>query len=589
MASLADALESDPQLRRKQLRELVSSLSPADIRQLADEISKLDSRTDIIARLPIELRLLVAKNFDATDLHTLLGVSKNWRHLWLGEDSVKPLASRFIPGFLEHTRLQAEIEGRPLDLATSFIKAARELHLRNLGKFQSLVERPIWKHMPLDPHIHHHVDNDVKDTLELIDRPYPEFEDPNDESGWASKLRSKFSNGRIAWQVPDHSDRIIVDDLTTQRRKIFVAPLEPGELDLRWAPSCSAVLGDKLVAYQIARKIYVWDLGTGELDRLTLHAAPSRVKVYGNRLCLVFGSSNEVILWSFKGGAVTLQVPAMRHDESTRQPPAGRITEVIFHPLVENTVFVVDNLGGASDLFIFEFTAGILEQTHIFNVASMTHRHAICEHGHIDDDVWHIGREVGPYGEYCVGALSLNPGCGATCPTLSCPPSQDVFCMAIFNVYTSVLTVKAFYHPRNISMNVVWSGQDVFLVSKADIAATAPVVDGEPVSVQRVREATYMDTFVIATNEILPSSELVPIPDSMKSVLQARYCLSADIPPAYTRGRRYLSDAHRPEYLFVDRDSIALASAVSFRVWSFSTDFGQPGLKDNNQALEDSN
>jgi len=268
MASNPPSLESlgpNPQLRRKFLQDIVASLSISEVWELSRQLSEFDFRTDIIARLPVELRVLVASYLDATDIYTLLIVSKEWRELWLHEDALVPLATQFFPGFLPYARLKKRLAPGTSGMGSLFVDAAYKLHFRQLGKFRSCLVHKFYGEpasFTLDLNFHRNLENDqdVKETLLItkLNDVESEIMSTRDEEAvgfWKASLKYEYSNGRVAWQIPENTDRIVVDDLRTQRRRLFVTPFENHDLDFGTHPHM--VLGDKLLAVIIGRKMSV--------------------------------------------------------------------------------------------------------------------------------------------------------------------------------------------------------------------------------------------------------------------------------------------------------------------------------------------
>ncbi len=254
----------DVHRRKEFLDNFITSLSSHDVRYLKDRVSKIDLRTDIVSRLPLELRILVASYIDGIDIINLLNVSKTWRQVWLQDDILKQLAARWLPGFLTYTRKKEEITSIRQDLAQLFYDAARRLNIRRRGKFRSvLISRRTagnseCSSFALDPATHPIVQPDLVHFLDSL-----EYDQP---AGVITEFRC--FNGRLAWlppfphQVP--TPRLIVDDMRTQLRKIFSipGPLAPGRghtMKLR-------ALGDKLAVVAVNRIMFVTSLLTVMVD-----------------------------------------------------------------------------------------------------------------------------------------------------------------------------------------------------------------------------------------------------------------------------------------------------------------------------------
>lgn len=88
--------------RKAYLLSLVPDLTLDEIWMLQERLAKLDLRTDIFARLPPELRIMVADCLGPSDLGCCLHVSCMWRGSFLHESLRKDLARRCFPSLLEY-------------------------------------------------------------------------------------------------------------------------------------------------------------------------------------------------------------------------------------------------------------------------------------------------------------------------------------------------------------------------------------------------------------------------------------------------------------------------------------------------------
>lgn len=253
------SIGEDTQLRKANLRNLVSSLTSHECRDLAAQLSTVDYRTDIVTRIPVELLFIIAEYIDGRELFHFLNVSKQWRAAWLEKSVLQRLAKKWFPGFLEYVSIQEQLTGVPQDIERLFLDAARKYHFRSLGKFRSAFYANCWlpsihgadqeQHFTLD-RTHQHCDS----TWEA---EYPHLF--NSDTG--SEFRAgnhHYAHGRLAWQPCVNMGRqedslVFVDDLRTQQRKLYRVPMLPmlGERAILVA------LGDRLVVVAVDRRMCV--------------------------------------------------------------------------------------------------------------------------------------------------------------------------------------------------------------------------------------------------------------------------------------------------------------------------------------------
>lgn len=237
---------SNPSQRRAYLRDLVASLSHWDVRELSEQLSRVDLRKDIIAHLPVELRVLVASHLDGQDIISLLNVSKQWRQIWLQEDVLRQLADRHLPGFLPYFGLKEQVTPTKQDLPQLFLDAVRKLRIRKRGMFRSVLVGAKDQYggiFKLDPSCQPDVEQcrgryDGLLSSHCLER--------------TATLR--YYGGRLAYH-PAFGDRrlVAVDDLRTRVRKVYRLP---GLLHDLQASEIVA-LGDKLVVVRAGRSMLV--------------------------------------------------------------------------------------------------------------------------------------------------------------------------------------------------------------------------------------------------------------------------------------------------------------------------------------------
>ncbi|KAM7209578.1 hypothetical protein V8F20_000316 [Naviculisporaceae sp. PSN 640] len=372
LAHEAAALGSDNQLRRRNLQNLVSSLSLyeiRDIKKLADKI--LDqARTDIFVRLPAELRLEVAEYVDFTDLPNFLTVSKAWREAWTQDSMINLI----MPGFLAHHRLASAITPSGQNVQALFYEACQKLQHRCLGKYRSLlIEAPYYGYQGnfmIDKEYHEqNPQHSLWPIIPLLDEP---------------RVHDLlYSHGRVAWQpnLPmDNHSSIIVDNLRSQLRKVYTIPvavMQGGDAKLM-------ALGDKLLVASLERTLHAWDLVTNDRCSVTLPSSNLHCKTYGKHVYIYpyeladdSGRAQElhIYTWKFNGSLRELDTTPLMN--AIGPPPQQRkhddvepwhCTGIIPHPLDDETIFVVCQL--LFSVSVHKYTRGVYSTTFSFTSAA---------------------------------------------------------------------------------------------------------------------------------------------------------------------------------------------------------------------------
>ncbi|KAK0626184.1 hypothetical protein B0T14DRAFT_562119 [Immersiella caudata] len=433
--------------RLQKYRDIISSLDGnREFRELAALLSEKDLRTDIIGNLPPELRVLIAKHLDAADVYTLLNVSRKWREYWLHEDCLRPLAKHFLPNFYEYMRIKGELSSCALDWTGPFIETFHKLYRRQTGRFQSYFEYRWNAPYPLDRDFHHEIDQELQQELYSVLK--------------VSRLdprrvcrdgipKPTYNSGRVAWHAPPPAQCIVVDDFTSQRRKVLIPPVTNSELGLLGRLS----LGDRLLAMRRHRKIYAWDLQTGELAEFTAPVQPLQVVTSGYKVCLVFDC--QAILWDFKGGTKTLDLPHPAREGS-------QFRRVLFHPLSEDTVFVAtEEFAGyavdfAGNLSISKFKAGHPEWTRDYPPNPNSCRKCQPDFNKRPMDWFPLN--IDSYGEYGVRAVSVPAECMHKYTHDSSGDPRGALLIDSFNVCTETFTAASVFLP---SVTAVWNGSEM--------------------------------------------------------------------------------------------------------------------------------
>ncbi|KAK3680503.1 hypothetical protein B0T22DRAFT_196027 [Podospora appendiculata] len=378
LASQLEALGSDAQLRRTNLHHLVSSLTHFEIRDLREHLAKVDLRTDIVARLPVELRVLVAAHVDGADIISVLNVSRKWREMWLQDDVVKILADRWLPGFSQYHLLKEKITSVKPDLHQLFYSAAQRHRVRSLGRFRS-----VFYHRPLT-NIHDYRDKDFTldpDCHPARDdgrSPWDDFISTTPGPGGILQTledlppdRLHYSHGRLAcvpkFPSPDN-DLVIVDDLRTQLRRIYSVPY----LAFHGSSARIEALGDKLLVVSVNRTLHAWNLETNQRCSIIMPYNIRKCKTDGNHVYIIGRSFLEISVWKFAGSLRELKTAEAReHAIQATRNSRGHIgeldklnIELLFHPLLDTTVFISVLLRSSKTVVVYEYTDGQLSRVH---------------------------------------------------------------------------------------------------------------------------------------------------------------------------------------------------------------------------------
>ncbi|KAK5660877.1 hypothetical protein OQA88_12248 [Cercophora sp. LCS_1] len=312
--------------RTEQLRALVASLSLQEARELSKMLSEIDFRVDIPSNVPAELRLLIANHLDMAGFLAALSVSKGWREMWLQESMIKVLAHRLIPGFVEYYDLKkATTTMQPLP--QEFARAARRRLIRQSGKFQSCITYSL---------LHPTVDSPFEFASEKCKEEFETFTADFDGGRMGFYFATRYNNGRFAWKTDRPDDpRVVVDDLRTQRRKV-----------------------------------YSWHLATDRVDSIQMFHGDGpwmgEITAVGNRVA-IRNSLTEYTIWTFTRGSTTVDTsPYCQRDLPEGVRNAAEIDRrIILHPLLENVYFLVFKKWPLpTAIIVYEFTNGLLSGTY---------------------------------------------------------------------------------------------------------------------------------------------------------------------------------------------------------------------------------
>lgn len=244
-----ERLGNDAQLRWTNIRELLGSLTAAELRDLKSILEPVDFKTDIFSKLPLELQLLIAGNVGSDDIFNYISVSRTWRQIWLSGAFMKQLSSTAFPGLLDKAAQGDELSQTDAFRRQRylFIQVARKFHRRSQGIIRSVVGHSFMlqddKFFTLDPALH----PDQSYSSIMTSRNFP------DSCGVYTVL---YRNGKLAWQSDTHrppdDSLIVVDDLHKRHRRIY---RNEGILLHGRPQSVLAALGDEIVVAKADRTV----------------------------------------------------------------------------------------------------------------------------------------------------------------------------------------------------------------------------------------------------------------------------------------------------------------------------------------------
>lgn len=228
------ALGQDLHLRKQNILNLVPCLTQQEVRNLIARLSEVDFRTDIVSRLPPELRLNIAAQLGDCDVFPLLNVSRQWRAIWLQTDILKALSQRYRHVDTRRLDHDATVEQRPgdwMDVQYEFLRRRRR---RCLGWFSSAI---VVRHNVIDgcdwlqsglrltgvyPQTSAGESNGLGADVGVLRRPSalpPEHRSPGS---------SLYEGGRLVWvteSLPSPQNTVIVvEDLYNKTKKVYRNP-----------------------------------------------------------------------------------------------------------------------------------------------------------------------------------------------------------------------------------------------------------------------------------------------------------------------------------------------------------------------------
>lgn len=532
--------------------------------------------SDPLARLPIELHLLLLEYLCADDVVAALNASKTWRIVWLS-DLVWPwLANLWYPDLLEAIRQEATQPGatfrhlypspfsssdpqksrhsiknneripRHVEIEASelFRQTLGRLQRRNGGKYGSalyhhmqLNKDPIFslpKYVPMDQGLITSI-NDLEEDL-------PESTKPN-----VSRFML-YSNGRMAWWPNSYSTPYIavVDDLRTARRTIHRFPDHDGS-----PKGYKTAISNELLVIARHTSIYAWHFEQNGLASTVVPEPIERCIAEGSKV-LIITKTAMLYMWRFGGplqpissSSVSLyqpgptrmggfiEAPLQSHSPMFHIPRrpglslqnTGMLLDFILHPSIGNVVFVVTMHQG--ELIVHEIEGTKLVKSYAFHANMRT---AAEKWKNIEEYLrW---ERCDSYGGYCLFSVYLGVDNELSPTHLQSPDKPFCTCgqqtglvSVCFNIYTKAFRVMChhFLHSDDLHVDPVPAAfhlwQEKLYVSYASLAMQA----GMPMTALRC-------CLAVQTGEQNVNDRNVPI-----------YTISEDSQGLLTRRKRHSS------------------------------------------------
>ncbi|CAK7568514.1 MAG: hypothetical protein SEPTF4163_006507 [Sporothrix epigloea] len=540
-AALADA-QNVATNRKAFLMSLVSELTLDEIWMLQERLAKLDLRTDIFARLPPELQLIVCECLGPADLGCCLLVSRLWRGSFLHESVRKGTAQRCFPSLLEYadavwTKLALANPGHANgdnedanrrnmgDLVdTIFTETARRYAMRSLGRFRRVFRhclppplkvaqsatattrvdittgeltwlnqgRPIAKRQrERQEHTSHdHVENSLH--AEDIFTKFSDFslEAEIDEEEELSRDCTPYFHGpdyaygHVAWQCLNNGATwFLVDDLRTGRRKPFRVPN-----DSRRGESYLLVgFGDELLVATCGISMLAWNFVTGEQQTKQLPAGMDTAQTLGKRICIL--AAGRVYVWTF--GGLLAEADTTGLDKKHLEPDVdGRIPGFFILDPVNDGVFYL----GDYELDVGQMGRDGVLRFHLHMFEDLKYQRTYSDHLDFYDFalprylIESAGRR-NARGLYSLASWRVGPGAPGPMRSVSPHAVAGVASLA-FNIYTKTFSLSFFslppashaYGPEDLQpiRGHIWNDQLIAIMSHCDDAAKGRVQRAKP-------------------------------------------------------------------------------------------------------------
>lgn len=258
-----ETVKVPPEIRKRKayIQQFLASLSSQEVRDVTAQLAKHKFETDIIARIPHEIRLKIAEYLDAGDAVNVVNVSQQWRNIWREKRAMKILAEKCLPGFLPYLVLKNKLGGnQEQDISQLFHEAMLRQNTTQSGKFRSVLSVDLSDvnrvAFPLDPTFH----SDLQEVAAYVEVAAGIAADcdrgnhPWNIAGWHDVYTGihRYHDGKHAWSCELGSSHIIVDDFRSQLRRMYSVPGSA----ISGVKIRLLALGDKLLVAQSGRRVY---------------------------------------------------------------------------------------------------------------------------------------------------------------------------------------------------------------------------------------------------------------------------------------------------------------------------------------------
>ncbi|KAB5585775.1 hypothetical protein GE09DRAFT_37798 [Coniochaeta sp. 2T2.1] len=291
-------LGEDTQLRKRNLTNLISQLTHQEVRDLATLLSRADFRTDIVSRLPPELRINVAGHFGEVDVLCLLNVSKQWRAMWLQRDLLSIVSEQCR--YLDWSLFDGVDFGHsPEQWTTRQYELIRLRRCRFLGRFSSAI---VVRHDVGDGHAWLNTGLDLAGVFPVPSSGKSEAA-PLFSRTEAPSIQHKpiggslYEDGRLVWVTdtlpsPDNI-LVVVEDLRSRTKRIYRNPSV-----IQYGPGFELkAIGDKLLVAGVARVMFIWHLESNEFLQISLPQQPKCCATNGEQVA--FLRPDGLLIWTW--------------------------------------------------------------------------------------------------------------------------------------------------------------------------------------------------------------------------------------------------------------------------------------------------
>lgn len=490
---------------------------------------------DLLARLPMELHVLILEYLDTDDILVALNSSKVLRIVWLSDEVWPWLADRSYPDLSSAIRVEAAQRGAmsgrlsALEFRTGYHyggehpmkskkKGSRPVALGSGELFRQMLVRLCRRKGGRFRSALHHQMHLVEDPIFALSKELPPdqggvtsiYDLDEDLLGSAKFSGSRFMlyhNGRVAWWPSSYSAPYIavVDDFRTLKRRIYRFPDHDGAQQ-----GYKTAMSDELLVIAKQTSIHAWHFDKDLLCSTVVPEQLERCVVEGSDVLIVTRSA-ELYNWRFGGplqrtclngiacyqpGPVRMggliEAPLQSHSPMFHIPRRqglmlkdnGMLLDFIIHPSLRDVLFVVTMYEG--ELVVHEIHEGKSVESYPFAAA-----------GTPPVGQWNNTKEYlrwercDSYGGYCLFSVYLGVDDELAPSDLQMPDQPFCKCeqktglvSVCFNIYTKAYRVICHhflhsYNPQTAPVPAafhLWQSQLYTSYAPEDMRAGVPVI-----------------------------------------------------------------------------------------------------------------